>query len=58
MAGPFLVIELRKLGKGKRVGLEEERGEKEKKNGTSKNFSDLRLPILLALVLIVRIKFF
>lgn len=38
MAGPFLVIELRKLGKGRRVGLEEERGKRRRKMWLIKNF--------------------
>lgn len=60
MAGPLLVMELRKLGKGKRVGLEEERGKGEE-NWDDQNFfwfAVINSPFILAVVFIVRIKFF
>lgn len=62
MAGALLVIELRarKLGKGESVGVEEERGKGEEKWDYQKFFwfAVINSPFILALVFIVRIKFF
>lgn len=60
MAGPLLVMELRKLGKGKRVGLEKERGQGEEKWDYQIFFwfAVINSPVILAAVFIVRIKFF
>lgn len=62
MAGALLVIELRarKLGKGESAGAEEERGKGEEKWDYQKFFwfAVINSPFILALVFIVRIKFF